>query len=155
MDVRSRRYNLASQLRALYPTCSAKEISTLVAAIMGDKYWRVAPGVGDAIYVVALSRAKVRTPYGFKARCTHLGFIDMHRESSRHCRMGRILLAERAREDFFTVRSVVPWPVFLVLLPHSQRIYNAMKERTLPVYLRRSALRGLLHEEKGEWNSPL
>ncbi len=113
-------------------------------AIRGDKYWFVHPGKRDALYVVALTRAKIPAVQGYRARGTHLGFVSLTSEAAPYCRRGRIIAVTRLGPRF-AGRCVIPWPEFLKLIKFdSATIYRALLENQLPPFINRRALTGLL-----------
>ena len=57
---------MKNHFKKIYPQCSMREIENLVSAIKSDKYWKVHKDKNDALYVVALTRAKIPLKGGFK-----------------------------------------------------------------------------------------
>ncbi|MDW8044224.1 MAG: hypothetical protein RMJ31_00395 [Nitrososphaerota archaeon] len=119
----------------MYPNCSQRDVMDLVNAIDGDKYWYVYPKFKDAIYVVALSRAKIPLAKGFQARATYVGKISVDARASRFCRRGRVLIAIREGSKFRAV-SVVTWPAFIKLMrERAERVYDLLIRGGLPPFI--------------------
>ena len=120
---------------AIYPQCSRREIQDLVNAIRNDKYWSVHPGTRDALYVVALTRASIPTPHGFRARATHLRTVTVPPEAAKYCRRGRVLVVVN-RDPAPVAMVVATWPAFLRLMRlKTAVVYEMLRSGALPAFI--------------------
>lgn len=123
----------------MYPSCSRREISDLVRAIKGDKYWKVISKGGDAIYIIALTRARYPEGGAFRARATHLGSVLVEPRAARYCRKGRVLIVVRG-----VARHVLTWPAFLRLIKlDPDRVLLTVMGGGIPPFLNLRALKAL------------
>lgn len=126
---------LVKYFAKVYPSCSRRDIEDLVAAIRANKYWRIHSGLRNALYVVALTRAKITSQGGFLARATHLGQIKVTEAASKYCRKGRVLVAIKKNSGFEAV-SVITWPVFLRFIRlNSGRVYEDLLNGRLHAFI--------------------
>ncbi|NIM44502.1 MAG: hypothetical protein GTN80_02120 [Nitrososphaeria archaeon] len=115
----------------MYPGCSTREISDLVSAIRSKKYWNVHPQREDAIYVVALTSAKIPDRNGFKAGTTASNVV-VSRRVSRFARRGRVLVASDRRDHFYS-ETVIEWPAFRRLIRQEpDAVYRFLLENPHP-----------------------
>ena len=123
---------MREHFKKIYPECSANEIENLVSAIASYKYWKVHPEKKNALYVVALTQAKVPFKDGFRAKSTAPKPIVVSPKAAKFCRRGRILIAKDRGEDF-TADTVIEWPVFLGLIRKPQdHVYKFFVENPNP-----------------------
>jgi hypothetical protein len=87
----------------------------LVNAIKKNKYWNVLPKEKDVVYVVALTRARIKINNDNIVRVTHFGKILVDREIAKFCSRGKILLAMR-ENSHFRGKYVITWPAFLNIM---------------------------------------
>ncbi|MEM2311451.1 MAG: hypothetical protein QXD79_07595 [Candidatus Methanomethylicia archaeon] len=141
--------DLKNHFKKIYPSCSSIEIENLVSAIIHDKYWKVHPNKGDAIYVVALTRARYPCGNGFRARATAVDTIIVSRRAAKFCRRGRILLAKRVDDKYFS-ETVIDWPAFLKIIRLNEDfIYSFLVENeNPPAFLNKRILSKILKELK-------
>ncbi|MEM2210222.1 MAG: hypothetical protein QXW83_04640 [Nitrososphaerales archaeon] len=133
--IKCNRKKLMERFMRIYPNCSQREIMNLIEAINGNKYWYVYPRCKDAIYVVALSRAKIPLAKGFQAKATYVRKIKVDEKASRFCKRGRVLIAIKEGSKFKAV-SVVTWPAFLKLMhKNPERIYQLLTNDNLPPFI--------------------
>lgn len=132
VDPRIRTAEMREHFKKIYPRCSSRDIDNLVSAIISSKYWKVHPERDDALYVVALTRAKVPFEDGFKAETTAPKTVIVSPKAARFCRRGRVLIAKNGDYNF-TSDTVVEWPAFLKLIrqdPNS--VYSLLIENPYP-----------------------
>ncbi|MCS4538840.1 MAG: hypothetical protein HYY67_08290 [Thaumarchaeota archaeon] len=126
---------LVRQFAKVYPSCRIRDIEDLVAAIRGNKYWNIHPGLRGSIYVVALTRAEIASKQGFLARPTHVGQIRVVEAAAKYCSKGRVLVAMNEGSGFEAV-SVITWPAFLRFIRlDSSRIYEDLLSGQLPPFI--------------------
>ena len=126
---------LVRHFAKVYPSCRMRDIEDLVAAIRGNKYWNIHPGLRDAIYVVALTRAEIASKRGFLARATHVGQIKVMEAAAKYCSKGRVLVAMKEGSGFEAV-SVITWPAFIRFIRlDSSRIYEDLLSGQLPPFI--------------------
>jgi len=124
---------LREHFKSMYPKCSAREVENLVAAIVSNKYWKVHSMKSDALYVVALTQAKIPFKDGFKAESTAPKTVVLSPKAARFCRRGRILIVNNMGGDFIS-DTVLEWPVFLRLIRQDQNlIHNFFIENPDPL----------------------
>ena len=75
----------------------------------------------DALYVLALTKAKIPFRDGFKAKTTAPKAVIISPKAARFCRRGRILIVKARDEDFIS-ETIVEWPVFLRLIRQDQNL---------------------------------
>ncbi|MFQ5711037.1 MAG: hypothetical protein ACE5GD_04560 [Candidatus Geothermarchaeales archaeon] len=115
-----------------YPSCSPREVSDLLSAVKSNKYWRVHTERRNALYVVALTRAKIPHRDGFKAKTTASKTVILSRRAARFARRGRILVAVD-RGDHFSSDTVIEWPAFRKLIRRSpDSAYRLLVENPNP-----------------------
>ncbi len=130
-----RRLELFYHFKKIYPECSRKEIEDLIEAIKGDKYWSVHPEHKDAIYVVALTRAKIPKVGGFQADATYLKKVTISPEAANFSRRGRVLLAVKYGPNYIG-KSVITWSAFLRLMnKNPDPIYKLVIEGKIPFFI--------------------
>lgn len=107
--------DLIKRYKRIHPGCTNKEIMDLVNAIKENKYWNVLPKEKDTVYVVALTRARIKVNNDNIVRVTHFGKILVDREIAKFCSRGKILLAMR-ENSHFRGKYVITWPAFLNIM---------------------------------------
>lgn len=118
--------DLFKRYRRVHPGCTRKEIEDLVNAIRDGKYWNAFPGCRDALYVLALTRARIRAKKGNVVRVTHFGKILVDRSIAGLCSRGKILLVIR-EDSQYRAKYVVTWPAFLnIMRGNSEQFYRAL-----------------------------
>jgi len=135
------------QFRRIYPECSTREIENLVSAIISNKYWKVHSGKNDALYVMALTQARIPYKDGFKAKSTAPRTVIVSPRTARFCRRGRVLIVKK-RGEYFVSDTVVEWPVFVKLIRQDQdTVYESLIESpNPPAFLNRRAFGIWLNE---------
>ena len=123
---------MRKHFKSMYPKCSALDIENLVSAIASNKYWKLHSTKIDALYVVALSQAKIPFKDGFKAESTASKTVILSPKASRFCRRGRILIVKDRGENFIS-NTVLEWPIFIKLIKQDQDlIYKFFIENPSP-----------------------
>jgi len=123
---------MREHFRKIYPKCSTREIENLVSAILSKKYWKVHPRKMDALYVVALTHARVPLKDGFRAKSTAPKTVILSPKAARFCRRGRVLVVKDRGEDFIS-ETVADWPVFTRLIRQDEDlIYKLLIENPGP-----------------------
>lgn len=118
--------DLIKRYKRIHPGCTNKEIEDLVNAIKEDKYWNALPNYKDALYVVALTRARIRVNKANVVKVTHFGKILVDQGIAKFCSRGKILLAVRSNSHY-RARYVITWPAFLnIMRGNSELFYNAL-----------------------------
>jgi hypothetical protein len=107
--------DLLKRYKRIHPGCTNKEIMDLVNAIKENKYWNVLPSEKDAVYVVALTRARIRVNKDNVVRVTHFGKILVDGEIAKFCSRGKVLLAVK-ENSHFKGRYIITWPAFLNIM---------------------------------------
>ena len=126
---------MRKHFKKIYPKCSTIEIENLVSAIVTKKYWKVHSERKDALYVVALTQAKLPFKDGFKAESTAPKTVIVSPKAARLCRRGRILIVKDSGEDFIS-ETIVEWPVFLRLIQQDQNLtYKLFIENPYPPFI--------------------
>lgn len=111
-----------------------REREDLITAVKGNKYWKATSSNKDFIYVIALTRARVRTNEGFRARVTFLREAIMPRDVAKFCRRYRVLLVNRRTS---IASCVITWKAFLrIIRNYSEDIYRMLTvDGGLPPYI--------------------
>jgi hypothetical protein len=118
--------DLFKRYRRTHPGLARKEIEDLVSSIRNEKYWNALPSSRDAVYVLALSRARVRVKGGKVATVTHFGKVLVEEGVAKFCSRGKVLLLIRD-DSHYTARYVITWPAFLnVMRGDAGRFYDAL-----------------------------
>lgn len=121
--------DLLKRYKRIHPGCTTKEIMDLVNAIKENKYWNVLPNVKDAVYVVALTRARIKINKDNVVRVTHFGKIIVDGEIAKFCSRGKVLLAVR-ESSHFKGKYVITWPAFLnIMRTNPEAFYNSLMQR--------------------------
>jgi len=89
-----------------------------VNAMKDDKYWNALPDSKEFFYVVALSRARIRSDEGNVATVTHVGKVILDRSISKFCSRGKVLLVSKQGSNYKAM-CVITWPAFLNIM-HSR-----------------------------------
>lgn len=101
----------------------------LVNAVKENKYWNVLPDEKDAVYVVALTRARIKVNKDNVVRVTHFGKILVDREIAKFCSRGKVLLAVR-ENSHFRGKYIITWPAFLnIMRTDPELFYNSLMEK--------------------------
>lgn len=123
---------MRDHFKKIYPSCSPHEIDDLVSAIRSNKYWKVHSEKSDALYVVALTQARIPFEDGFKAKSTAPKTVVVGRKAARFCRRGRILVV-KDRGKTFVSNTVIEWPIFMRLIRKNQnQVYKFLIENPNP-----------------------
>lgn len=119
--------DLFKRYRRIHPGCTKKEIEDLVSAIRGDKYWNAFPNSRDALYVLALTRARIRASNKNNVvKVTHLGKILVQQDVARFCSRGKVLLVVK-ENSHYRARYVITWPAFVnIMRSNSELFYQAL-----------------------------
>jgi len=128
---------------SVFKSLTRREAEDLINAVKHDKYWKVSPRNDDFIFVVALSRARVKSRRGLYARATYVKRIEVIREAARYCRKWRILLVDRRR---MLAVSVLTWRAFnkIVSKGIGPIISFILSHGTLPPYVNENILSRML-----------
>ena len=123
---------MREHFKKVYPRCSTNEIENLVSAMMSNKYWKVHSEKTDALYVVALSQAKIPFKDGFKAKSTSRKAVVLSSRTARFCRRGRILVVKDRGGDCIS-NTVLEWTTFVSLIRQDQNlVYRFLIENPNP-----------------------
>jgi hypothetical protein len=118
--------DLVKRYKRIHPGCTNKEIEDLVNAIKEDKYWNALPNYKDALYVVALTRARIKVNKANVVKVTHFGKILVDQSIAKFCSRGKILLVVRDNSHY-RARYVITWPAFLnIMRGNSESFYNVL-----------------------------
>lgn len=118
--------DLIKRYKRIHPGCTIKEIEDLVNAIREDKYWNALPNYKDALYVVALTRARIKVNKANVVKVTHFGKILVDQSIAKFCSRSKILLVIRDNSHY-RGRYVITWPAFLnVMRGNSESFYNSL-----------------------------
>jgi len=119
-----------------------KDRRNLIEAVKGDKYWNILPLDRSFVYVVALSRARVRGEEGFYARATALERVLLPAEIAKFCRKHRVLLVDVSNRRAV---CVLTWRAFTKIMKrHGEKVHEALSEGVLPPYINNRILRKLV-----------
>jgi len=105
--------NLKGFLEKKFKYMSEREISDLAEAIKNDKFWYALPGNKQFIFVVALSRARIKNGNFYLAKATYLKQIYIPKEIKEFVRRFMVILVERETRRGKVVMS---WKTFLSLM---------------------------------------
>ncbi|MFQ5940255.1 MAG: hypothetical protein ACE5KA_00950 [Nitrososphaerales archaeon] len=123
--------NLLKHYKRIHPSCSNKEITDLINAIKENKYWNVLPNEKNAVYVVALTRARIKFNKDNIVRVTHFGKILVDREIAKFCSRGKVLLAVR-ENSHYRGSYIVTWPAFLnIMRTRPDLFYKALTKKDI------------------------
>jgi hypothetical protein len=118
--------DLIKRYRRLHPGCTAKEIEDLVNAVKEDKYWNALPNYKDALYVVALTRARIKVNGANIVRVTFLDKIAVDGDIAKFCSRGKVILVMR-ENSHYRGRYVITWPAFLnVMRGNPEAFYHTL-----------------------------
>jgi len=130
---------------------SLKDRENLVGAIKGNKYWDVSKEDKKYAYVVALTRARERSPIGFYAKATGFGKVQVIKDAAKYCRKYRILVLDSKE---LVAYSVFTWTAFtLAVKKYSKQIRKLLEENKLPCYVNIKILKKLMREKENEFYS--
>ncbi len=135
---------MASNLEeSIFRSLTRREAEDLINAVKHDKYWKVSPKDKDFIFVVALSRARVKSRRGMYAKATHVKRVEVIKEAAKFCRRWRILLVDKRR---MLAVSVLTWRAFnkIVSKGMGSIIRFILLHGTLPPYINEKALSKML-----------
>jgi len=136
---------MKEHFKKVYPKYSTRQIENLVSAIASNKYWNVHSMRRDALYVVALTQARIPFKDGFKAESTAPKTVVLSPKAARFCRRGRILIVKDEFGDFIS-NTVLEWLVFTKLIRQDQNlIYKLFIENpNPPVFINNRLLKKIL-----------
>jgi hypothetical protein len=118
--------DLIKRYKRIHPGCTIKEIEDLVNAIREDKYWNALPNYKDALYVIALTRARIKVNKANVVKVTHFGKILVDQSIAKFCSRSKILLVMKDNSHY-RARYVITWPAFLnIMRSDSESFYNAL-----------------------------
>lgn len=100
-------------LKKKFKHMSERDISDLVEAIKNDKFWYALPSNKQFVFVVALSRARIRKGTFYLAKATYLKQIYVPKEIKEFVRRFMVALVERETKESKVVMS---WKTFLSLM---------------------------------------
>lgn len=129
---------------SIFRQLTMKERDDLIAAIRNDKYWKATSSKRDFVYVVALSRARVRLSEGFSAKATFIGRALLNKEAAEYCRKHRVLLVNRRTQS---AACVLTWRAFRrIMKGYSEEFYRMLINGELPPYVNIKVLKKILKE---------
>ena len=118
--------DLIKRYKRIHPGCTIKEIEDLVNAIREDKYWNALPNYKDALYVIALTRARMKVNKANVVKVTHFGKILVDQRIAKFCSRSKVLLVMKDNSHY-RARYVITWPAFLnIMRSDSESFYNAL-----------------------------
>lgn len=118
--------DLLKRFKRIHPGCTNKEIMDLVNAVKENKYWNALPKYKDAVYVVALTRARIKANNANVVKVTHFGKILVDQKVAKFCSRGKVLLAVRDNAHY-RAKYVITWPAFLnVMRGNAELFYNTL-----------------------------
>jgi hypothetical protein len=118
--------DLIKRYKRIHPGCTNKEIEDLVNAVKEDKYWNALPNYKDSLYVVALTRARIKANKANVVKVTHFGKILVDQDIAKFCSRGKILLLVR-NDSRYRAKYVITWPAFLnIMRGNSESFYSAL-----------------------------
>ena len=118
--------DLIKRYKRIHPGCTNKDIEDLVNAIKEDKYWNALPNYKDALYVIALTRARIKVNKANVVKVTHFGKILVDQSIAKFCSRSKILLVMKDNSHY-RARYVITWPAFLnIMRSDSESFYNAL-----------------------------
>lgn len=118
--------DLIKRYKRIHPGCTNKEIEDLVNAVREDKYWNALPNYKDSLYVVSLTRARIKANKANVVKVTHFGKILVDQDIAKFCSRGKILLLVR-NESHYRAKYVITWPAFLnIMRGNSESFYNTL-----------------------------
>ncbi|MFQ5970106.1 MAG: hypothetical protein ACE5J2_06400 [Nitrososphaerales archaeon] len=118
--------DLLKRFKRIHPGCTNKEIMDLVNAIKDNKYWNASPKYKGAVYVVALTRARIKANNANVVKATHFGKMLVDEKVAKFCSRGKVLLAVRDNTHY-RARHVITWPAFLnVMRGNAELFYNML-----------------------------
>ena len=118
--------DLIKRYKRIHPGCTNKEIEDLVNAIREDKYWNALPNYKDALYVVALTRARIKANKANVVKVTHFSKILVDQDIAKFCSRGKILLLVR-NDSHYRAKYIITWPAFLnIMRGNSESFYNTL-----------------------------
>lgn len=95
--------------RSIFKHLTRRETEDLLNAVKHDKYWKVNLENKDLIFVVALSRAKIKSRRGMYVKATYVKRVEVVKDAAKFCRKWRVLLIDRKR---MLAVSVLTWKAF-------------------------------------------
>jgi hypothetical protein len=128
---------------SLFRSLARKEAEDLMNAVKHDKYWKVSPEDKDFIFVVALSRARVKSRRGMYAKATHVKRVEVIKEAAGFCRRWRVLLVDKRR---MLAVSVLTWRAFNKIVSKGMGyvIRFILLHGTFPPYINEKVLSKML-----------
>ncbi len=118
--------DLIKRYKRIHPGCTNKDIEDLVNAIKEDKYWNALPNYKDALYVIALTRARIKVNKANVVKVTHFGKILVDQGIAKFCSRSKVLLVMKDNSHY-RARYVITWPAFLnIMRSDSESFYNAL-----------------------------
>jgi hypothetical protein len=125
---------------------SNKEITDLVNAIKENKYWNVLPNDKNAVYVVVLTRARIKANKDNVVRVTYFGKILVDREIAKFCSRGKVLLAVR-ENSHFKGQYVITWPAFLnIMRTNAELFYQELIKKDVKMLIGVKQAKEIMHE---------
>ncbi|MEM3368675.1 MAG: hypothetical protein QXP88_01080 [Thermoproteota archaeon] len=126
---------------------SDREITDLAEAIKNDKFWYVLPDNKQFIFVVALSRARIKEANFYIAKATYLKQIYIPREIKEFVRRFMIILVEK---DTKIGKLVLSWKTFLYLMSSKKHLLPLILNLGTPRKISRKDLSKLIenYEQK-------
>ncbi|HLE34298.1 MAG TPA: hypothetical protein VI698_00245 [Nitrososphaerales archaeon] len=118
--------DLIKRYKRIHPGCTKKDIEDLVNAIKEGKYWNALPNYKDALYVIALTRARIKVNKANVVKVTHFGKILVDQSIAKFCSRSKVLLVMKDNSHY-RARYVITWPAFLnIMRSDSESFYNAL-----------------------------
>jgi hypothetical protein len=128
---------------SIFKFLTRREAEDLINAVRDDKYWKVSPENKDFIFVVALSRARIRSRRGMYAKATHVKRVEVIKEAAGFCRRWRVLLVDKRR---MLAVSVLTWRAFNKIVSKGMEyvIRFILLHGTFPPYINEKVLSKML-----------
>lgn len=120
---------------------SEREIDDLAEAIKSNKFWYALPSNKQFIFVVALSRARIKKGSFYLAKATYLKQIYIPQEIKEYVRKFMIVLVERETKKGKVVMS---WKTFLSLMRSKRYALPHILSLSIPKKLSRKDINELI-----------
>jgi len=134
---------------SVFSKLSRNDRENLSGAIKGKKYWKISEDSTRFVYVIALSRARIRSPLGFLVETSAFGRVQVVPEAAKFSRKYRVLLLELTTKVAF---STITWTAFTTIMKkYSGEMSVLAKNGKVPPYVNRRILKTIIsNESKGD-----
>lgn len=137
---------------SVFSKLSRNDRENLSGAIRGKKYWKISEDSTKFVYVIALSRARIRSPLGFLVETSAFRRVQVVPEAAKFSRKYRVLLLDLTTRVAF---SAITWTAFTMIMKKYSKDMGVLAQNgKFPPYVNRRILKTIMSNGSKEDKLP-